>query len=624
MIRPDLSKWEYKEELKGLLVFAQALDEMLFHHTIDTYKATALGVRTNILELRYLANQMKSSTKMVKVLEPIIDELGSRLKSDILIKPKFSTVFSHYLQKIESLKSNPSELVVLLNALLSEIETSYWNNLLTTIEEKVADPKLKNDIVFLANTFIVEAEQRKFSRSYIYFQAKNFFFARGGFPQKINSPTQIKDFLSLFNVEPSNWKVVFKGNEPYKDIAEYAQYFSHPEFTLTINDETLSGVPDELKRRERYLTEKRADYPVIISVDISKEVRVMEPISARDVAKASLDTLFDVYSFIAHIEQPHVLENSLVINKDTKEVHSLQPSPNPMMCGIQRKVGENAKSEIEIFIDIVNSKHFEPASSYLIVKALDFHRAALEAQTPENQLLDLWAALEGFLPSPSDTEARIVHFKDALIPSLTLTYPEKVINYMADNVFHGGGKCRDIVMSVDVGDNFFEKFTALLVCDDLTDKRKELYSELDAHPLLCYRIYQTHLAFKSKKAIKNTLLTHREKVSWHIQRIYTTRNQIIHNARSLPYLRTLVENLHSYLDILIEATSVVALTSPARISIPSALNVLEIHEKGFLQSLDLEGEDILCTKDNYSKFVFGLDNPINPFNGVSFFESSYE
>ncbi len=133
-----------------------------------------------------------------------------------------------------------------------------------------------------------------------------------------------------------------------------------------------------------------------------------------------------------------------------------------MKCGIQRRFGDNAKTEIQQFIDIVNAKHFDPSSSRLIVKSLDFHRAALEAETLENQLLDLWAALEGFLPSPSEDEARIVHFKNTLIPSLTLTYPEKVINYVADSIFHGGGKCREIVDSVKDRRRFFQESFCLI------------------------------------------------------------------------------------------------------------------------------------------------------------------
>ncbi len=199
MIRPDLSKWEYKQELEGLLIFAQSLDEMLFHHTIDTYKATALGVRTNILELRYLASQIKPNSKTIKMLEPIIEELQSRLRQDVLIKPKYTSVFSYYFQRIEQLKAKPGELVVLLNAFLSEVNIFYWDNLLLAIEEKVASPKAKGDIGSLANTFVVEAEFHNFSRSYIYRKTQDFFFKADVSPRKFNHHCKLKiSYNTLF------------------------------------------------------------------------------------------------------------------------------------------------------------------------------------------------------------------------------------------------------------------------------------------------------------------------------------------------------------------------------------------------------------------------------------------
>ena len=41
---------------------------------------------------------------------------------------------------------------------------------------------------------------------------------------------------------------------------------------------------------------------------------------------------------------------------------------------------------------------------------------------------------------------------------------------------------------------------------------------------------------------------HGERVRWQVMRIYRNRNLIIHNGKSMPYMRLLIENLHSYVD----------------------------------------------------------------------------
>lgn len=36
--------WEWNESLDGMLFFAQRLNELLFHHTIDTYRFSSVSL----------------------------------------------------------------------------------------------------------------------------------------------------------------------------------------------------------------------------------------------------------------------------------------------------------------------------------------------------------------------------------------------------------------------------------------------------------------------------------------------------------------------------------------------------------------------------------------------------
>jgi hypothetical protein len=49
------------------------------------------------------------------------------------------------------------------------------------------------------------------------------------------------------------------------------------------------------------------------------------------------------------------------------------------------------------------------------------------------------------------------------------------------------------------------------------------------------------------------LKEHEKKVEWQIRRIYRTRNLIVHSGRTIPYIDTLIENTHDYLDQAIAA-----------------------------------------------------------------------
>jgi len=45
MKAPDITRWDRKPGIEGLLLFAQTVDELLFDYTIDTYKIPALNSR---------------------------------------------------------------------------------------------------------------------------------------------------------------------------------------------------------------------------------------------------------------------------------------------------------------------------------------------------------------------------------------------------------------------------------------------------------------------------------------------------------------------------------------------------------------------------------------------------
>ena len=155
------------------------------------------------------------------------------------------------------------------------------------------------------------------------------------------------------------------------------------------------------------------------------------------------------------------------------------------------------------------------------------------------------------------------------------------------------------------------KAAAPIGWEPLAAKREHLYGMLDHHPLLRFRVFRTNQQFRSSERIRKTILDHKERVSWHLQRIYTTRNQIIHSAKALPYLRTLVENLHSYVDILLETLSIVGTQSSRRMSIAGALKLLSVHEATYVHSL--QGENTRCSLADFRDLVFGDSNPLSPF-----------
>ncbi len=93
----------------------------------------------------------------------------------------------------------------------------------------------------------------------------------------------------------------------------------------------------------------------------------------------------------------------------------------------------------------------------------------------------------------------------------------------------------------------------LIALDKYKPLRNTLYQNLGNFHLLRYRCFELSEIFKNPKNVLAKISLHEKKVSWQLRRIYRTRNLIVHSGRSLPYIDTLIENSHDYLDQTINA-----------------------------------------------------------------------
>lgn len=599
MKQPNLAKWEYKPELEGLLFFASSIEEMLFHHTIDTYKAPALNTHTTIFELGFLGRRLINNKGNLTTLDYVIDELETRLHEDPAINGKKKKLFEHYISKINSLKIKPQEMVAVINSLASEIDLFYWDSILSLIQEIIQQPKEKHVSANLAAIFIAEAELRGFSREYIYNYSNRFFFDPAFLPKKIVQCSQIKDYLTIFSTQPQTWKVVFKGSSFFEKLNNIIAESKSPSISLSIVDDFPNDCP---KKRFEFFN-ANPNFPKYISIEVGDRFKIKDPYGAREIAKGYLETITDIYSFLTHEEKFQVFNETYVLNTITKDVSVLDEPLHQMKCGVDRLNAEQIKAGFDFFIDLYSGKIFTHQTTDKLTKSFRFHKAALESRSLENQLLDLWAALEGLLPNPSNENARIVSYINYVIPSLVLSYTNKVFSDLSESLLREGGVIREKIDAIKNDLDPITYISSLIVCKEMEDSRKDIYAYLVTNPLLKNRIYQVHECFKSKKSILSTITYHKNKTSRHIKRIYSSRNQIVHNATALPYISTLVENLHSYLDTLTSEISKVAITSNSSLGISSILHNLEIKEVEYLKRLDGK-DDVECETKNYRYFLF--------------------
>ncbi len=185
-----------------------------------------------------------------------------------------------------------------------------------------------------------------------------------------------------------------------------------------------------------------------------------------------------------------------------------------------------------------------------LLSAVRFHSLSLDSYSDENQLLDLWAIFETILDiSNKHTSDRIQQIIIILVPLLKRNYLFSLFEQLAEDI-----KNYDVdFFNRIIGDVTDKKQIVQKVCEytllpEYKTHRTQELMKMKTFPLLKERIQYYEEKLASPILVHQFVEKHAERVKWQIMRIYRNRNLIIHNGDSMPYLRLLIENLHSYVD----------------------------------------------------------------------------
>lgn len=594
MIPPKLHKWRNIKQTEGLLVFAQSLCELLFDYSLDSYKVPALNLHINALELNILISQYCNGILKKGSLFFSIKELEFNIKNNLIFTKDETVKFLKYAERINNNLDNNEKLLTISNALLFEIENNYWERLKIKILDTVTNPEEKKIITKLASAFAAELQQLGFSRTYIFAKTKKFFFSTKVMPESITSCDVLSDYISIFEKEEKNYNIIFRGTftgegffEELNDIAK------------RINIEISDSMPKSvilIPKIKKHI-EASSMHNLFFT---AKSIQAKDIHKAREKAELFLDFAADICRFHSHKTHLTIHDECIGHEDGKSKFFILQKPAKPMECGVIFRQAES-KDKFQITLNILSGLHFTLQDIETFSKVLDFHHSAMINTDHSNQLINLWTALESFLPNSDQSKDKINSYIDNILPSLTLTYNAKILNNLLSDLNEAGKQTQDIIDAVNDGANPLEKIAFLISSSEYSQLRTELYATLKDHPLLRFRCFSINDNFKSTCSILRTISKHKQKLTYHIQRIYTLRNQIVHKANTFPYIRTLVENLHDYLDTLILSVGEIGKSSARQIDISTAIEILSTRESYYTNLLTNSKSDI--TRSNCLKFV---------------------
>ncbi len=594
MKAPDLKKWNLTPEMEGILFFAQLINELLFDYTIDTYKIPALNSRTLALELLNSIEEYELGFLKQGAIKPIIAELGDRLNKDTVVREILKDYFAEFIGSL--CKDQPiPELKTKVKFLINKIQGKYLITAKSLLKNALVGGREKEKISRLTRIYITELIYEKYSPQFIYFESDRFFFT-GNFPEKIKDPEILDEYFNLFIFEEKPYNVIYRASKIFSAIREYT-----PELGIDIHEDAPElNFRNQSINIENFLSENN-HCPLYLNV---KDVKSMDPFSARENADKNLFLLESLSRYHVHRKDLIRSDIALVYSNDQHEF-GIYKKPNPSVLKRPDRIQEKLSNLVKNTVSVVNSRNLDSESLQRLIRALGGHCNAIKSETHERQLLEFWSAIEVLFPPTTGEADRITQISGCMTCFISLEYPAKLASDLYLAIRHSGySDALDILNRIQEGVKPIEKCLALFSIKANEHIREQFYRLFEKHPLLRNRIHFLATKFSSSDLVLRTLNAHIERVSWQIHRIYRARNLIIHSGKSLPYVNILVENLHSYLDRVLDVFHERIFHSQYKTTIDEIVLEVKLESESHLRNLKNIGKTD-CTAENFKLILFG-------------------
>ena len=595
MKKHNLHKWKKTRELEGALFFAEAIDELLFDHSLDSFKAPALNFHVSAYEVLSLLVSATIGKVNTKSISFAINELEYHLRKDPVVPRPIPAVWKRCVQQLQDTQLEAERLLPFADALIMSIGDSYWTLLMDAIKTAINEPNKKEKLWALAKSFTAELDLAKISKEYVFMENNRYFFNPESSPKRITKTDQALGFFTQLNRGPSKRKVFFRVSESFRKYKSVLEQF----------DIRVIDIPPALKRSSDYSREFLAENPALPIICEVSDLRAKDVYFAEQNARALFDWIMDICKYADHRLSLEISSNALVTNDKLEYPYVVSLKIHPMHSRSERDV-ENQMGVINAAISVLTGKYFSDRLRTRFRKVLDYHEAALTSKVADNQLLNLWSALESLLNVKIRSGSQINHIAELISNVEILTYVPRLFQSVTRDLSAAWPELSGFLVDIEKGHSLLRKTTALLVCQEYETLRGELMGHLPESPILRNRCFWLSNNFGTNKSVRYILDLHHKRVEWHVRRIYTSRNLIVHSAETLPYLNKLIENLHNYLDTVLEVIVRIGLSTRHITDITSIITYISAHSNEYMSAL--KGDEKEMEILTFWEMLYGQNN----------------
>lgn len=565
-----LRKWDDIQSSKELILFAQLADELLFEFTLDTYKPSAMNTSLLVREAIQTYLAIEAGSIKSPNLNHVIDELCENIDKDMVARSLLKVDLGGVKSALKDPKTPDKSKLTCLKLIESQMPLRlYKSRNEVLLVEAICEAKDSSSIRSLTRSYITTLLNSGYSEKYIQEITRQFFHYSN---DRVSGNTEISLYLGKFQAEPEEFRVVYKGPLFLKSFASSAEKLG---VIITEDKGELSQVIDDLNFG-------LADNQIFL---ITK-CKAKEYHRAKKYADSKIEQLQTLIGLYHHKESPKRIKEGLVVASSLEHGRIVSNHFNPMHKCKDLKIG-TASRKLKEFMEGFS---MERESFFRFNRSADLHALALSSDSVENQLINLWTALESLLPSKEEEKiSQIEHISNSIMPFLNVGYIQKIVTRLSkDLIIWSPRVSKNIFKEIDCS-GIPEKAFHLLALDKYEGLRSDLKGRFNDFHLLSERFSYLEWLLSSPSNVVFSLDSHRQRVDWQIRRIYRARNMIVHDGKTPSYTEILIENIHDYLDTIL--SSLMSLGSKDHIlnSIDEGFKMADLTYSSYYKRLSAKG-----------------------------------
>lgn len=510
-----LQNW--KPEYDGILYFFHRVQEMLFHYSDDIVRAPIHNTKTLINE--YLENEaeMQKNNVTSYQIEQILSELCYSLQHDRILVQNLGEDFIQTIN--EKIKTDTKDIITYLNSKFPH--QTYYKWCINYLREHILQHKHKKEIEFATRVWIVEVVSNGYSPEYIYTYLSN------KMSKPIAEPENFfNEFIDNFSFNYHLFRVYFQFSPQILECKELFKTRIGVEF----NDD---GNFNLLKKRKN-------DFIGYV------EVKALDRYNASFSAYNKVSIFVKYYKTLTNRIDELIRPHSFVKDVNTLELNIVPVKPKGYRSYKPEPTTEFKDSVDTIILSCQNKKNARKS----INKMITLHNVAIQQDDLNDGFLNFWSILE-IISSDICCKAKIEKVIKAVVPTLEKDYFTSVLSNIEDDLKHNLNKS-DYTALIDLTQtddslelNYICRFIFLTEFEELRDS---YFKKLENFPVIRTKIYNLWELRNSKQDLMKLSKKYAQRVTWHIYRLYRTRNSIVHSGETHPRIQALGEHLHIYVD----------------------------------------------------------------------------